>query len=223
MTSADAGVGTVDLVDHQDHREVASERLAQHETGLRQRPLGGVDQQHDAIDHREGTLDLAPEVGVAGCVDDVQRGVGASARIVPDERGVLGENRDPLLTFEVARIHDAIDDLLVRAERPGLVEHRVDEGGLAVVDVRDDREVADVGAMTHVRSPGQRVVGHVRRPSGRREGSGRGGTRHATLSPFHERTIDRWSPAGLSAACRCRVSAPRVALPCLAESSATSR
>ena len=35
---------------------------------------------------------------------------------------------------------------LVGAERAGLAEHRVDEGGLAVVDVGDDGDVAQVVA-----------------------------------------------------------------------------
>ncbi len=153
-----ASVGAVDLVDHQDHREIASERLAQHETGLGQRPLGSIDQEDDAVDHGECPLDLAAEVGMPGCVDDVQRDVVAVARIVPDERRVLREDRDPLLTLEVARVHDALRDLLVRAEGSGLVEHRVDERGLAVVDVRDDRQVADVAAATHVRLIGGVVV-----------------------------------------------------------------
>ena len=49
----DAGVGAVDLVDHEDHRQPGLERLAQHEAGLRERPLGGVDQQQHAVDHRQ--------------------------------------------------------------------------------------------------------------------------------------------------------------------------
>ncbi len=35
------------------------------------------------------------------------------------------------------------DDLLVGPEGPGLAEHGVDESGLAVVDVGDDRDVAE--------------------------------------------------------------------------------
>ena len=42
--------------------------------------------------------------------------------------------------------------LLVRGEGAGLPEHRVDQRGLAVVDVRDDRDVAQVGAV-----PGSRA------------------------------------------------------------------
>ncbi len=153
-----ARVGTIDLVDHEDHRQVAGERLAQHEPGLRQWALGGVDEQDDAVDHRERPLDLAAEVGVTGGVDDVQRDVVAAARVVPDERGVLGEDRDALLAFEVTGVHDALGDVLVGPEGTGLVEHRVDQRGLAVVDVGDDREVADVGAVTHVGLLGGGVV-----------------------------------------------------------------
>ena len=49
----------------------ASSAFLQHEAGLRQRAFGGVDQQHDAVDHRQRALHLAAEVGVAGRVDDV--------------------------------------------------------------------------------------------------------------------------------------------------------
>ena len=62
----DAGVGPVDLVDDEDHRQAGLERLAQDEAGLGQRALAGVDQQQDAVDHGQGALDLAAEVGVAG-------------------------------------------------------------------------------------------------------------------------------------------------------------
>ena len=68
----DAGVGAVDLVDDQDHWQSRLECLAQDEAGLRQRALGGVDQQQHAVDHGQTALDLAAEVGVAGGVDDVE-------------------------------------------------------------------------------------------------------------------------------------------------------
>ena len=194
-----AGVGAIDLVDHEDHRQVAGERLAQHESGLWQRAFGGVDEEDDAVDHRERALDLATEVGVAGGVDDVQRDVVAVARVVPDQRGVLGEDGDALLALEVAGVHDPVDELFVGAERTGLTQHRVDEGGLAVVDVGDDGEVADVRAMTHCsRSRRHRRRWPSRRSTGRagrgrrapREWSGRGGTRQNTLPPIHERTSE---------------------------------
>ena len=60
--------------------------------------------------------------------------------------GVLGEDRDALLALEVHRVHHALGDVLVVAERAGLPEQRVDERRLAVVDVGDDRDVAKIVA-----------------------------------------------------------------------------
>ena len=61
----DPRVGPVDLVDDEDHGQPGLERLAQHEAGLRQRPLARVDEQQHAVDHRQAALDLAAEVRVA--------------------------------------------------------------------------------------------------------------------------------------------------------------
>ena len=138
-----SGVGPVDLVHDQDHRQPRLERLAQHEPRLRQRPLGGVDQQQHAVDHREPALDLAAEVRVSRRVDDVDLQVAVA------DGGVLGQDRDALLALEIHRVHHALGHVLVRAEGAGLPEHRVDQRGLAVVDVGDDGDVADVGAGGH--------------------------------------------------------------------------
>ena len=161
----DARVGAVDLVDAEDDRHLRGERLAQHEAGLGQRALGRVDEQHDAVDHRQAALDLATEVGVAGGVDDVDGDAvgeaalgGRLARVV--HRGVLREDRDALLALEVTGVHRPLVDVLVLAERAGLPEHLVDEGGLAVVDVSDDGDVADV------RTGLQRHEGHSLRVLG---------------------------------------------------------
>src|SRR6185437_1909467 len=132
-----AGIGTVDLVDDQDGGQLGFERLGENVPGLGQRAFRGVDQQHDAIDHFEGAFDFAAEVGVAGGVDDVDLGV-----LVMDRR-VLGQDGDAALFLELVRVHDALDDGLIAAEGAGLAEHGVDEGGLAVVDVSDDGDVAD--------------------------------------------------------------------------------
>ena len=140
----DAGVGPVDLVDHEDHRQLRLERLAQDEAGLRQRALGGVDEQQDAVDHGQAALDLAAEVGVAGGVDDVE----LDAVVV--DRGVLGEDRDPLLALEVHRVHDPLGDVLALAEGAGLPQHLVDQGRLAVVDVGDYGDVAEVVSGGHL-------------------------------------------------------------------------
>ena len=112
------------------------ERLLQDELGLRHRALGRVDQQDGAVDHRQDALDLAAEIGVAGRVDDVDSGV------LPDQRGHLGEDGDAALALEIVGIHRAFRDPFVVAEGAGLAQKNVDQGGLAMIDMGDDGDVA---------------------------------------------------------------------------------
>jgi hypothetical protein len=59
---------------------------------------------------------------------------------------VLREDGDPLLALEIHRVHDAFVDVLVLAEGSGLPQQCVDERRLAVVDMGDDRNIAEVVA-----------------------------------------------------------------------------
>jgi hypothetical protein len=126
----------------------------------------------------EDALDLAAEIGVAGRVDDVD------ARVLPVDRGRLGEDGDAALLLEIVGIHRAFGHALVLAERAGLLEQFVDQRGLAMVDVRDDRDVAE-------------FHGRRRRDMDRlqpRGGAGRdldrgGGNVQRLRQQFHERGI----------------------------------
>ena len=132
----DALVGAVDLVDDDDDAVTQLQRAGEDEARLRHGALSGIDEQDNAVDHLEDTLDLAAEVGVARGVDNVDLGVAVA------DGGVFGEDRDAALTLEVIGVHDAVDNLLVFAVHAALLEHFVDEGGLAVVDVGDDGDVS---------------------------------------------------------------------------------
>jgi len=68
------------------------------------------------------------------------------SRIPSNRRSLLRQDSDALLALQVAGIHDPLDDDLVGPERTRLTQHRVDQGGLAVVDMGDDGDVPDVGA-----------------------------------------------------------------------------
>ena len=138
----DPGVGAVHLVDDDDHRQLGGQRLAQHEAGLRQGALGGVDEQDDAVDHRQAALHLAAEVRVAGRVDDVDVVGLVPALGRPFDAGRLGQDGDPAFLFEIVRIHRALFHALIVAEGAGLAEQLVDKRGLAMIDVGDDRHVA---------------------------------------------------------------------------------
>ena len=134
----DPRVRPVHLVDHDDDRQPRLERLAQDEPGLRQRSLARIDEQDDAVHHVQAALHLTAEVRVTRGVNDVDR-----HPAVPD-RGVLGQDRDALLPLQVTGVHHPLSHLRADPERAGLPEHGVDQRGLAVVDMRDDRHVAQV-------------------------------------------------------------------------------
>ena len=91
---------------------------------------------------------------MAGGVDDVNgqplggTELGRRRADVRDSR-VLGQDRDALLAFNVARVHHAFAGGLhrgVRVEDAALPKHGVHEGGLAVVDVGHDRDVTQIVA-----------------------------------------------------------------------------
>jgi hypothetical protein len=147
------GVVAVDLVDDDHDLQPVGESLAEHETGLRLRAVIGVDDEEHAVDHAEGALDLAAEVGVAGGVENVDD------LVLPVDGGVLGLDRDALFAFEIHGVHGAFLHLLVGAVDPALLEELVDEGGFAVVDVGDDGDVADV--LVHVRADRYKVRNRV--------------------------------------------------------------
>jgi len=81
---------------------------------------------------------LAAEIGVAGRVDDVD------PHFVPDDRGAFREDRNAALALELVRIEGAFGNLLIGAESAALAQHRIDQGRLAMVDMCDDRDVANV-------------------------------------------------------------------------------
>src|SRR6266852_2712909 len=135
-----ASVGTVDFIDDHNGRQSGLERFAENVAGLRQRAFAGIHEQHDAVNHFERTLDLAAEIAVAGSVHNVDLDA------VVEEGGVLGQNRDSALALEFVGIHDAINMGFVGAEGAALLEHGVNQGGLAVVHVGGNGDVANAGS-----------------------------------------------------------------------------
>ena len=147
----DTGVGAVHLVDHEDHGKLGGQCLTQHEAGLGQRALGGVHKQHNAVNHGQAAFHLATEVGVAGGVDHVDGdGLAVSRGAVVEHGGVLRQNGNALFAFEVAGVHDSVFNICVVREGVGLLQHRVDDGGLTVVNVCHDGHITKVGARSGV-------------------------------------------------------------------------
>ena len=137
-------VGAVDLVDDDDRPQTGFERLAKDKPRLRHRAFGGVDEDDGTVGHTNDSLNLAAEIRVARRVDDVD----VNDLVLTDvtDRAVFREDRDAALALDVVAVHHPLADVEVLGERPRLHEQLVDERRLAVVDVRDDRDVPEVVA-----------------------------------------------------------------------------
>ena len=66
-----ARIFPVDFVDDHDRLEMQVERFFQNEFGTGQRSFGGIDEQENAVHHFQRPFNLAAEIGMARCVDDV--------------------------------------------------------------------------------------------------------------------------------------------------------
>ena len=135
-------MGAVDLVDAQDRTQAHLQGLGQNEFGLGHDALFGIDQQDAAVHHAEDALNLAAEVGVAGGVDDVDPGLARLA--VPQHGRAFGQDGDAALALLVVGVHGALGRRLIGSEDARLGQKLVDQRGLAVVDVGDDGDVAQV-------------------------------------------------------------------------------
>ena len=133
--------GQVDLVEDRDQRQA----LAHREVDVGQRlgldPLGRVDDEDRPLAGLKAVADLVGEVDVAGRVDEVEPVGQAVVRLVL-EADRPGLDRDPLLPLEIHRVEDLAHHLAA-LDRVGQLEQPVGERRLAVVDVGDDREVAE--------------------------------------------------------------------------------
>jgi hypothetical protein len=129
------GIRPVYLVDDHHRLEVQLQCLACHEPGLWHGPFRRVHQDEHAVHHAEDAFNLAAEIGVPRRVDEIDLG------IAPTHRGILGQDRDAPLPLEGIRVHHALAHVLIVSENSRLAEHLVDQRGLAVIDVRDNRDV----------------------------------------------------------------------------------
>ena len=75
---------------------------------------------------------------MAGRINDVDPGA------FPFNRRTLGKDGDPALAFDVVAVHRPFGDGFVVAVDAGLLEQFVNKCCLAVVNVRDDRDIADI-------------------------------------------------------------------------------
>src|SRR5690606_30984305 len=103
----------------------------------------GIHHQNGALARSQGPRHLIGEVHVARRVDQVELVLLAIRGAVAHPDGVELDG-DPALPLEIHRVEQLLPHLplLDRARR---LDQPIREGGLAVVDMRDDAEIADAG------------------------------------------------------------------------------
>ena len=164
------GAGQIDLVEDRDDLETGVHREKEVAQRLRLDALRRVHHQDRALARGERARDLVGEVHVPRGVDEVELVVHAVRAGVAHPDGVQLDG-DPALALEVHRVEQLLAHLAL-LDRAGGLDEPVGEGRLAVVDVRDDAEVADAG-LGHGGNIERRTVGRAARPwDGRRQRSG---------------------------------------------------
>jgi hypothetical protein len=109
--------------------------------------LEGVDQQHGALAAGKRPRDFVMEVDVPRRIDQVQFVLLAVVRVVHGDGA--GLDRDAALSLD----RHVVEHLLFRfalAHRAGDLHQPIGEGALAVVDVSDDRKIANELWSCHV-------------------------------------------------------------------------
>ncbi len=133
----------IDLVEHRHDLVVVVDRLVDVGERLRLDALAGVDHEQRALAGGERAVDLVGEIDVAGRVDQIEHVVLAVAGAVIQPHR-LRLDGDAALALDVHRIEHLLDHL-ARLEPAGELNEPVGERRFAVVDMGDDREIADVG------------------------------------------------------------------------------
>ena len=120
--------------------------------GLRLDALAGIDHQDRPLARLQASAYLVTEVDVARRVDEVQAvdQAVATARVLEPHGASL--DRDSLFALEVHRVQHLAGHL-ARVDSVRQLEEAIGQRGLAVIDVGDDRKVAQAVLGDHVDQP----------------------------------------------------------------------
>ncbi len=110
--------------------------------GLRLDALSGVHDEQRPFAGGETARHFIGKIHVAGSVDQVQRVIQPVFGAVVEAHRA-GFDGDAALALEIHRV-EHLRGHLALAERAGKLEQAIGQGGLAVVDVRDNAKIPDV-------------------------------------------------------------------------------
>ena len=121
---------------------VGLDRLVDVGQGLRLDPLAGIDDQQRPLARGEAAADLVGEVHVARRVHEVQF-IGLTVLRLVRQADGLRLDGDASFPLQLHAVQDLVGHLTV-GQRAGVLDQPVGQGGFPMVDVGDDREIADV-------------------------------------------------------------------------------
>ena len=147
LGALDVRAGQIDFVDDGNDFEAVVDGDVAVGQGLRLDALRGIDHQQRAFAGGQRAGDLVGEIDVAGGVDEIEL-IGLAVFGQIHHADGVGLDGDAALALQFHGVEDLLlAGHLAGAERAGDLQHAVGERGLAVVDVRDDREVPNRGAV----------------------------------------------------------------------------
>ena len=153
LGALDVGAGQIDLVDHRNNFQPVIEREIDVGERLRLDALARIDDQQRALARGQAARNFVGEIDVARSIDQVEDvALAVFGRVVEAHRARL--DRDSALALEVHRVEELVLRLAHR-ERAGALEDSIGERGLAVIDMRDDRKIANRGGFGHFNSNGR--------------------------------------------------------------------
>ena len=128
----------VNFIDHHNRLQTQGQCFFGDKASLWHGAFHRVNEQHHAVDHGQSALNLAPKVGVSRGVHDVD------VSAFPADRTVFGQDGDATLFFQIIVVHDPFGHFFIGSKGARLAQQLVDQGGLAMVHVGNDGNVANL-------------------------------------------------------------------------------
>ncbi len=128
----------VNFIDDHNWIKTTGKGFLRDKARLRHRAIDGINQQENAIHHRQHTFNFTAEVGMPGGINDID------VIVFPVDGGVFGENGNTTLALLIIGIHYPFDLFAAGLQRTGLLQEFINQCGLAMIDVRDNGDIANI-------------------------------------------------------------------------------
>jgi len=144
---------SIDLVNHDNGSDLFTHSLSHDSFGLDANTFDAIDDDESTIGNSEGSSDFRREIDMAGRIDKVDKVrvlITSSVEIVLVEQGDTSRlNGDTSFLFIFSGIGETSFTSLGSSDNTSLGDEGIGKGGLAVIDVGNNRNVSDIGGLVH--------------------------------------------------------------------------